>query len=92
MDKITDLSQTVDLMLSEDYKERFIAEYAQITIRVKRLERVLTRIADKSAPDCFEPTCDIEILETQLKYMNAYRGSLIFRAALEEIDLPEVEI
>ena len=92
MDKITDLSQTVDLMLSEDYKERFIAEYAQITIRVKRLDRVLTRIAEKSAPDCFEPTCDIEILEVQLKYMNAYRGALIFRAAIEEIDLPEVEI
>lgn len=92
MDKITDLSQTVDLMRSESYKERFIAEYAQVAIRTLRLERVLKSVEDKTCPKCFKPTCDIEILKSQYKTMNAYRATLIFRAAIEDIELPEVEI
>ncbi len=92
MEKITQLNQTVDLMNSESYKERFVAEYAQIAIRTLRLERVLKSIEDKTCPKCFEPTCDIEILKSQLKTMNAYRATLIFRAAIEEIELPEVEV
>ena len=92
MDKITDLSQTAELMSSNDYKERFIAEYAQIEIRTKRLERVLKSLDDNTCPKCFEPTCDIEILKSQLKTMNAYRATLIFRASIEEITLPEVEV
>lgn len=92
MDKITDLSQTVELMSSNNYKERFIAEYAQIEIRTKRLERVLKSLEDNTCPKCFTPTCDIEILKSQYKTMNAYRATLIFRAAIEEIELPEVEV
>lgn len=92
MDKITTLEQTAELMSSEDYKERFIAEYAQVEIRYKRLERVLKSIEDKTCPKCFEPTCPVDILESQLKYMNDYREILIIRASIEEIELPEVEI
>ena len=92
MEKITQLNQTVDLMNSESYKERFIAEYAQIAIRTLRLERVLKSIEDNTCPKCFTPSCDIEILKSQLKTMNAYRATLIFRASIEEIELPEVEV
>lgn len=92
MDKITDLSQTVELMISEDYKDRFIAEYAQVNIRYLRLERVLQSFEDKSAPDCFEPTCPIEILKAQLVIMRLYIKLLVERSNLEGIDLPEVEI
>jgi hypothetical protein len=92
MDKITDLSQTVELMSSEDYKDRFIAEYAQVKIRYLRLTRVLKRIEDKSAPDCFEPTCDIELLKMQHNFMIGYLFALIERAIIEGIELPEVEI
>lgn len=91
MEKIN-LSQTAELMSSEDYKERFIAEYCQIAIRVKRLERVLTRIKDKTAPDCFTPTCPIEKLAEQLCYMQNYLWVLEERAFIEDIDLPEVEV
>ena len=91
MEKIN-LSQTAELMSSEDYKERFIAEYCQLAIRVKRLERVLTRINDKTAPDCFTPTCPIEKLAEQLCYMQNYLSVLNERAFIEDIDLPEVEI
>lgn len=92
MDKITNLSQTAEFMSSEDYKERFIAEYCQIAIRAKRLERVLTRIKDKTAPDCFTPTCPIEKLAEQLCYMQNYLSVLDERAFIEDIDLPEVDV
>lgn len=92
MDKITDLSQTVELMLSEDCKDRFIAEYAQLMIRIKRLERVLSSIADNSSPDCFEPVCPIVLLVEQLYTMQGYLSVLNNRALIEDIDLPEVEI
>lgn len=90
MDKINDLSQTVELMVSQDYKKRFIAEYAQIEIRTKRLERVIKSIKDNTCT--FTPICDIEILESQYKTMNDYRETLILRASIEEIKLPEVYI
>ena len=35
------LSNTVDKMLSEDYKERFIAEYQQLSIRHDGLSKML---------------------------------------------------
>ena len=92
MVKIRDLSQTAELMSSNDYKERFIAEYAQVELRYKRLERVLKSIEDKTCPKCFEPTCPVDILTSQLKYMNDYRAILIVRASIEEIELPEVEV
>ena len=91
MEKIN-LSQTAELMSSEDYKERFIAEYAQIAIRTKRLSRVLKSIEDKTDPDCFTPTCPIEKLAEQLCYMQNYLWVLEERAFIEDIDLPEVEI
>jgi hypothetical protein len=92
MEKFTQLDQTVELMSSRDYKERFIAEYVQLAIRTQRLDRVIRSIEDNTCPKCFEPICDIEILKSQLKTMNAYRATLIFRAAIEDIDLPEVEV
>lgn len=92
MDIINDLSQTVELMDSEDYKERFIAEYVQIKIRYLRLERVLKRVSDKTAPDCFKPCCDIDILEEQLVIMRMYIKLLVKRSNIENIELPEVKI
>ena len=91
MEKIN-LSQTAELMSSEDYKERFIAEYAQIAIRTKRLSRVLKSIEDKTAPACFTPTCPIEKLAEQLCYMQNYLSVLDERAFIEDIDLPEVDV
>ena len=92
MDKITDLSQTVELMSSKSYKDRFIAEYAQVEIRTKRLDKMIKSFEDKTCPKSFKPDCPISVLKSQLQYMNDYRAILIFRAAIEEIELPEVDI
>lgn len=35
------LSETINGMVSEDYKERFIAEYYQLVIRYKGLKKML---------------------------------------------------
>lgn len=97
MDKINNLNQTVELMISEDYKERLIAEYVQVKIRYLRLERVLKSVSDKTAPDCITPTFAIEslkeeLLEEQLVIMRMYIKLLVKRSVLEGIILPEVEI
>jgi mRNA deadenylase 3'-5' endonuclease subunit Ccr4 len=42
--RIDELEETVDLMLSADYKERFIAEYRQTKIRYERLKRYNNQI------------------------------------------------
>ncbi len=41
-DEIT-LEMTIDLMNSDDYKERFKAEYAQTLIRLRKLNNMLNK-------------------------------------------------
>lgn len=38
------LADTVDLMNSEDYRDRFVAEYIQLKIRYEKLKDFNTRI------------------------------------------------
>ena len=80
-----DLVDTVDLMMSEDYKDRFVAEYAQLAIRRERLAAMLHKY-DHGALD-FTPTCPIELLREQLDAMEDYMSILEKRAILEGIDL-----
>lgn len=80
-----DLKETVDDMLSDDYKCRFKAEYHQIAIRVFKLQRMLNDYRDKKLD--FEPTCPYECLYEQLIYMKNYMECLEARAVMEDIDL-----
>lgn len=79
------LEQTVDMMLSEDFKERFRAEYFQLYTRITGLQRMLEGY--KNGTLNFKPNCSYEILHTQLVYMEAYRNVLEERAKIENIDL-----
>lgn len=86
-----DLKDTYDYMISEDYKERFIAEYNQLVLRTRKLKNVI----DAYREDRLKFTLDtpIELLEDQYKYMILYCGALVKRAKLyENIDLTEVNI
>ena len=40
------LDETVNLMCSSDFKDRFIAEYAQLVIRLSKLNDVLNNTSD----------------------------------------------
>ena len=82
------LKDTVPMMISDDYKERFVAEYAQLKIRYKKLYAVLEKYAADKLD--FKPTCPIEILYEQLDHMEAYLGVLEARAKYEGIELPVI--
>lgn len=78
-----DLNQTVELMNSDDYKERFIAEYLQLSIRNEGLEKMLEGYKYNTLE--FEPSCSYELLHAQLASMKAYQAILKERARIERI-------
>ena len=81
-----ELKDTVPMMISDDYKERFVAEYVQLKIRYDKLYAVLEKYAADKLD--FKLTCPIEILYEQLDHMEAYLSVLETRAKYENIQLP----
>lgn len=79
------LNDTVALMNSEDYKERFRAEYWQTKIRYEKLHRMIVR-HDAGTLD-FKTTCPIDLLRQQKAHMGQYLYCLEVRAEIEDIDL-----
>ena len=79
------LIDTVQLMNSEDYKDRFKAEYYQVYIRFVKLNSMIEKW-DKDELD-FEPTCPRSTYDMQLKAMRDYISVLEARAVMENIDL-----
>lgn len=83
-DEIT-MEMTVDLMNSEDYRDRFKGEYAQTLIRVRKLNDMLNKYDAGTLG--FEPDCPIYLLRNQSAYMQAYLRTMKERAEYENIDL-----
>lgn len=79
------LIETVVGMKSDDFKERFKAEYTQLKIRCDGLSTMITKFKNNELP--FKPKCSLELLEKQLDEMNKYLGTLEERAFIEEIEL-----
>ena len=79
------LKDTVEMMESTDYKERFKAEYFQLEIRVNGLRNMLKKY--KNGTLTFKPSCSYDLLNGQLKAMELYATYLDERAEIEEIDL-----
>lgn len=75
---------------ADDYKERMIVEYQELTARADRLRNMLRQYADGSLD--FEPTCPISLLSHQLDLMNEYAHTLRRRANIEHINLDEKHI
>ena len=84
---MNELKETVELMLSNDYKERFKAEYYQLKIRIDKLDNMLSKMENDELN--FIPTCSYELLQNQLKAMLRYQASLKERAEVEKIDLQD---
>lgn len=85
-----ELKDTVELMQSEDYKERFKAEYWQLRIRFEKLKAMLEKW-DKGELE-FTPTCPRSLYDTQVEAMNAYLICLEARAAMEHVVLTTEEV
>ncbi|HAJ96516.1 MAG TPA: hypothetical protein DCO72_02095 [Ruminococcus sp.] len=80
-----ELKDTIKLMQSADYKDRFKAEYWQVHERCERLSRLLS---DYEVGELnFTPKTPIPLLRTQLNIMEAYSVLLYDRAKIEGIEL-----
>lgn len=79
------LYNTAVLMKSNDFKERFQAEYIQLKIRYDGLKAMLEKYKAGTLP--FQPKCSYELLFTQLVYMENYIDVLKKRAELEDISI-----
>lgn len=86
------IGEAVKLATSEDYKERFIGEYAELRIRHDRLNNLLKKWKDGKEPLCFTPVCSYSLLDRQLRAMSEYLFILEERARIEGIELPKVEV
>lgn len=83
------LEDTVEDMLSKDYKERFRAEYYQLKIRIDKLERFLFKLRAAQFTNKPEPKhdCPEHVLEFQLSCMKQYMEQLKLRAVIEEVEV-----
>ena len=90
-----ELKDTIEMMNSDDYKERFKAEYHQTKIRYEKLKKFNTRI---EAADMvkFEQDrniampkhdCPLHLLREQQSVMGQYLHVLELRAEIEGIKL-----
>lgn len=89
MGRQINLDDTIDAMLSSDYKMRFKAEYFQLKIRRDKLKMMLENW-DKGEIN-FSPTCPREIYDDQIAGMNNYLSCLEERAEIENVDLTDLE-
>lgn len=93
------ISETIEAMTSDDYKERFVAEYLQTKIRYEKLKAMLNKydatMAVKGECDVnylgFVPTCPAYILKDQLATMDKLLHIYEVRAVIEAIDLEKYE-
>lgn len=80
-----ELKDTIEIMGSADYKERFKAEYYQNVIRYEKLRAMLDKW-DKDQLN-FEPTCPRSTYNMQINAMTDYIAVLEARAVMEGIEL-----
>ena len=79
------LIDTIERMKSEDYKERFLAEYLQLKIRIEGLRAMLVKYRNNELS--FTPKCSYELLYLQMLNMESYLNLLKQRAEIEGIPL-----
>lgn len=79
------LKDTIEMMNSKDYKERFKAEYYQLLLRMDALTSMLIKWEHGKLE--FTPKCSKETLENQVIFMQGYKNILEIRADIEGIKL-----
>ena len=90
MEMIKDLQETVYAMTSDDYKQRFIAEYAQVVIRANKLSDAIKGYFNETLN--FKLGYGIWLIVEQYMIMKHYIEILQKRAEIENIDLTTIEI
>lgn len=82
-----ELQDTIELMNSSDFRDRFKAEYFQLKIRFDKLNVMLNKMKNNQLE--FKPKCNYDLLRFQADLMYNYLSVLKERAKLESIDLGE---
>lgn len=82
-----ELKDTVEMMNSADYKERFKAEYQQVVIRYRKLAAMLQKWDNGELN--FTPTCPRSTYNMQVRAMTDYIAVLEARAVMEGVELGE---
>ena len=80
-----ELKDTIEMMQSDDFKERFRAEYYQTKIRYDKLDAMTVKYEAGTLQ--FTPNCSLELLKEQKSYMGNYIRCLKIRAEIEGIEL-----
>lgn len=80
-----ELKETIEMMNSDDFKERFKAEYYQVKERYDKLDNMTVKYEAGTLP--FTPNCSLELLKEQKKHMGNYIRCLRIRAEIENIKL-----
>ena len=82
-----DLKDTISMMESTDYKERFKAEYEQLRIRFEKLNAMLDKW--DAGTLTFNPICPRSTYNIQTRSMADYMAVLEERAVMEGVALSE---
>ncbi len=82
-----ELKDTVNMMLSDDSKQRFIAEYTQVVIRREKLALMIDNMVQGTLT--FKPSSEQHIYLCQVAIMDSYISILKHRAHNEGIELPD---
>ena len=80
-----ELKDTIEMMNSPDYKERFRAEYYQVKTRYDKLDTMTVKY--EAGTLNFTPSCSLELLKQQKSFMGQYIRCLKVRAEIEGIEL-----
>ena len=83
------LVETVNLMCSHDFKDRFIAEYVQLVIRLSKLDAALN---NPSAARFEIDDIARDLMLKQRDAMESYKESLEKRADIAGIDLSNYNV
>ena len=79
-----ELKDTVDYMISDDWKKRFIAEYAQLITRIDSIVDLMWEDEEK-----IKKIGPLDLIDMQVEHMNNYKRILDIRAEIYGIDMDE---
>lgn len=82
---VRSLNDSALLMVSTDYKDRFLAEYVQLKTRIDNLKTMLHNWDNEQLS--FIPSCPRSTYDLQVEAMTKYLAVLEARAKIEDIKL-----
>ena len=83
-----ELKDTIDLMTSSDWKDRFKAEYLQVKIRYEKLHNLIVK--REVGKHGFDTPISIESWKEQAHHMGLYLYELEKQAVIHGIELPKI--